>query len=169
MNFQKRNKSIVDFLFILALFCAFIVSALFIVLFGAQTYKRSVEDMNTNFTSRTAIAYLTEKIHSNDCSDGGIDIRTNNGQTVLVLNTHTKDIDYSTYLFIYDGYLTEFTCRSEMDFQYNMGAKIIAVSDFSVRKESDRLYEFHITDAEKNEMDFYVSLYSEAHGKGEGL
>ena len=52
MNFAKRNKSVVDFLFILALFGAFAITALFVVLFGARIYKTTVSNMNTNYEKR---------------------------------------------------------------------------------------------------------------------
>ena len=73
MNFAKRNKSIVDFLFILALFGAFAITALFVVLFGARVYKTTVSNMNTNFEKRTAMSYVTEKIRSHDYT-GGVEV-----------------------------------------------------------------------------------------------
>ena len=73
MNFAKRNKSVVDFLFILALFGAFAITALFVVLFGARIYKSTVANMNTNYEKRTAMSYITEKIRSHDYT-GGVDV-----------------------------------------------------------------------------------------------
>ena len=69
MNFEHSKKHTVDILFIITLFGAFIVSALFIVVLGAHVYESTVNDMESNFTSRTAIAYVTEKIRQHDSSD----------------------------------------------------------------------------------------------------
>ena len=57
-------------LFILALFAVFMISALFIVLFGARIYKKVVADADTNYNARTSIAYISEKIRQHDSEDG---------------------------------------------------------------------------------------------------
>ena len=102
MNFAKRNKSIVDFLFILALFGAFAITALFVVLFGAQIYKNTVSNMNTNFEKRTAMSYLTEKIRSHDYT-GGADVadlkslREDGEHSVLKLYQDIGDKRYGSF------------------------------------------------------------------------
>ncbi len=169
MNFAKRNKSIVDFLFILALFGAFAVTALFVVLFGAQVYRSTVSNMNTNFEKRTAMSYLTEKIRSHDYT-GGADVadlhslREDGEHSVLKLYQNVGDKRYVTYLFVSDGYLKEFTTDENYDFDYTTGANILAIKDFSVRKESDALYHFNITDTNDEKTEFFVTLYSGTDG-----
>ena len=130
MNFAKRNKSIVDFLFILALFGAFAITALFVMLFGARIYESTVANMNTNYEKRTGRKYVT-------------------------------------YLFVDDGYLKEFTVADDYDFNYNAGTPILAIKDFSVRKESDALYRFNITDTNGEKTEFFVTLYSGTDGDDE--
>ena len=169
MNFAKRNKSIVDFLFILALFGAFAITALFVVLFGAQVYKSTVSNMNTNFEKRTAMSYLTEKIRSHDYT-GGADVanlsslRTDGDHSVLKLYQDVGDKRYVTYLFVDEGYLKEFTADESYDFNSKAGTKILAIKDFSVRKESDSLYHFNITDTNGEKTEFFVTLYSGTDG-----
>ena len=105
MNFAKRNKSIVDFLFILALFGAFAITALFVVLFGARVYKTTVSNMNTNFEKRTAMSYVTEKIRSHDYT-GGVEVTDVGGtastdeHTALKLYQRMGDKNYVTYLYV---------------------------------------------------------------------
>ncbi len=169
MNFGKRNKSIVDFLFILALFGAFAITALFVVLFGAKIYRTTVSNMSTNYEKRTAMSYITEKIRSHDYTQG-IDVTdetgTGSGQdhTVLKLYQDMGDKRFVTYLFVSDGYLKEFTAEDSYDFRYDSGMEILAVSDFSVRKESDSLYHFNITDTNGEKTDFFVTMYSGTDG-----
>lgn len=170
MNFAKRNKSIVDFLFILALFGAFAITALFVVLFGAQIYKSTVSNMNTNYEKRTAMSYITEKIRSHDYT-GGADVadlhslRTDGDHSVLKLYQEIGDKRFVTYMFVADGYLKEFTADEQYDFDYNTGTNILAIKDFSVRKESDSLYHFHITDTNDENTEFFVALYSGTDGE----
>ena len=169
MNFAKRNKSIVDFLFILALFGAFAITALFVVLFGSRVYQTTVSNMNTNYEKRTAMSYLTEKIRSHDHT-GGIDVsdiasgNVSEDHSVLKLYQTEGDRKYVTYLFVADGYLKEFTTDENYDFDYSAGANILAIDDFSVRKESDGLYRFNITDTNGEKTEFFVTLYSGTDG-----
>ena len=159
MNFNKREKSIVDILFILALFCAFLISALFIVLFGAKIYRSTVADMDTNFTSRTSLSYITEKMRQHD-SVGGAKVTFIEDQPVLILNQENDGVNYCTYLFSHDGYLKEITAKEGFDFDFKSGQNILELSDFSVSEINDSLYQFCITDIDGNKIDFYVSLYS---------
>lgn len=169
MNFAKRNKSIVDFLFMLALFGAFAITALFVVLFGARIYKSTVSNMNTNFEKRTAMSYVTEKIRSHDHS-GGVEVDDMDSKSggadhsVLKLYQTVGDRRYVTYMFVADGHLKEFTTDENYDFDYSTGTDIIEVEEFSVRKESDGLYHFNITDAAGEKTEFFVTLYSQTDG-----
>lgn len=159
MNFNKREKSIVDILFILALFCAFLVSALFIVLFGAKIYRSTVADMDTNFTSRTALSYITEKMRQHD-SVGGAEVTFIDNQPVLILHQENDGSDYCTYLFSHDGYLKEITAKKGFEFDFTSGQNILELSEFTAEEIDDSLYRFHIADIDNNQIDFYVSLYS---------
>ncbi len=170
MNFAKRNKSIVDFLFILALFGAFAITALFVVLFGARIYRTTVSNMNTNYEKRTAMSYITEKIRSHDYS-GGADVsdidsdEAGDEHSVLKLYQTIGDKRFVTYLFLKDGYLMEFTSEDSYDFDYRTGTQILAINDFSVRKESEGLYRFNITDSNDEKTEFFVTLYSGTDGE----
>lgn len=166
MNFAKRDKSIMDFVFILALFAAFMITALFVVLFGSKVYTRTVSDMDKNFASRTALSYISEKVRSHDMNDGAdvldIDDVSLNGHSVLVLYTDTPSGRYATYMFVKDGYLKEYTAPENNDFDFNQGVDILAIDEFYVNKENDSLYSFHVVDANQEVTDFFVSLYSES-------
>lgn len=166
MNFAKRDKSIMDFVFILALFCAFMITALFVVLFGSRIYKKTVSDMDANFASRTALSYITEKVRSHDYNGGAdvadIDEVSINGHSILMLHTNTENGSYDTYLYVTDGYLKEYTAPAEDDFAYDRGTDILPIKEFAVNKETDALYSFHVVDDKGEVTDFYVTLYSEA-------
>ena len=70
MNLRHRDRSIVDIIFMITVFGVFMLSALFVVLFGAKIYKRTAHDMSVNFSSRTSLAYVTEKLHQHDRKNG---------------------------------------------------------------------------------------------------
>ena len=167
MNLLKRQKSIVDVIFMIAVFGVFMLSALFVVLFGAKVYKRTAHDMTTNFNSRTALAYVTEKIHQHD-RRGGVDITIEDGKPLLKLTQYINSDEYCTYLYEYDGYLKEVTAKGDVALLKSAGKNIIPLCDFNAVKKSDSLYYFRMMDEEGNETRFYVSLYSYTEPADEG-
>ena len=173
MKFGGRNKSIVDFLFIFALFGVFAVSALFVVVFGSKIYRRTVSDMQDNFQKRTALSYVTEKVRSHDYN-GGIDVENmieegarGDKYSVLKLSQMENGRKYVTYLFECDGYLKEFTACEDYDFDYKNGTNILPVREFNIIKKSDSLFEFEIVDDNQEWTRFYVTLYSATDGEAE--
>ena len=66
MNKQTYQQHMIDILFVLSLFCVFAVSSALLILFGADIYKKTVQQMENNYSTRTSIAYITEKIRQSD-------------------------------------------------------------------------------------------------------
>ena len=160
MNFKRRGRSIVDMLFILALFAVFMISALFIVLFGAKIYQRIIADSDTNYISRTSIAYISEKIHQHDERDG-VSVSYNNNAPVLRLSETYGDSMYYTYLYEQNSVLKEITCPAEYEPVFSAGQQILEITSFNVEEQNGNLYRFEITDVDGNEINFYVSVNSE--------
>ena len=163
MNFSKRNKSIIDFMFIIALFGAFAITGLFVILFGAKVYQNTVARMDANYASRTALSYVTEKIRAHDYANSdndAISMESVNGQSVLMLKDVVNDRTFITYLYVDEGYLKEFTADENYDFKYNQGTQIIKVKKFAIEQIKDALYSVDIVDEYSNDTMFYVSLYS---------
>ena len=164
MNFRRRGRSIVDMLFILALFAVFMISALFIVLFGARIYKRIVADSDTNYNARTSIAYISEKIRQHDTRDG-VDVIFDGDKPVLRLTETYGGVDYYTYMYELNGVLKEITSPAEYEPIYSAGQNILEVTSFQVEKVNDSLYKFDIQDVDANDINFYVTLYSRTEYK----
>lgn len=157
MKSTKRDRSKVDILFLLALFGVFLISALFIVLFGARIYKKTANDMETNFNARTSVSYITEKIHRNDIA-GGVAIANTDGSDMLMLRQFTDYGTYVTYLYLSDGYLREITLSENAPLEKSAGAKILALNDFSIEEINASLLEFYMTDASDTPTTFFVSI-----------
>lgn len=167
MKFGKRDKSIVDALFLLMVFAIFLVCALFVVLFGAKIYKNTVRQSSDSFFERTCYTYITEKVRQND-NIAGINISEVNGSPVIKLTKTYNDKDYVTYLFSDNGYLKEYTSLADSSFNPAAGTEIIEISSLKVTKCNNNLYEFLIADNNGNESDFYVSITSHI-GSGGGM
>lgn len=163
MNLLKRDRSIVDIIFMITVFGVFMLSALFVVLFGAKIYKKTAHDMSVNFSSRTSLAYVTEKLHQHDHKNG-IEIIEDASEPILKMSQFVNSDEYCTYLYEYDGYLKELTVRGDVDLVKSAGKNILKLNSFGVTRVSDSLYRFNIEDDEGNKTEFYVSLYSYSQG-----
>lgn len=159
MNLKTRNKPVVDILFLLALFSVFLISALFVVLFGAKIYRNTVAGMDENFKSRTSLSYVTEKMRQHDHTSGAY-VFDYEGTTVLRLSEEINENIYYTYLFENDGYLMELTAKSDYDFTPFGAQKIVATNGFDISEVSESLYRVTITDSEGSELSYYVAMYS---------
>ena len=65
MNALKRGRTW-QVLLSLVLLCFFAASALMVVIFGARVYRGTVAGSAENFSRRTAVSYLAEKIRQAD-------------------------------------------------------------------------------------------------------
>ncbi len=160
MNIRRAGKHTVDILFILALFGAFIVSALLIVVLGARVYQDTVDHASRSFATRTSLAYVTEKIRQHDESNS-VSVTEIEGQEVLRLAQVYENTSYYTYLYSYDGYLKELTVDDSYQPALSQGQNIIQIRDFNINPVSDSLYSFQITDTNDRVISFYVSVNSE--------
>lgn len=107
---QKQPKHIIDILFVIALFCLFALSAIFLISIGADIYGKTVNNMESNFDARTALAYVTEKIRQSDQKDQ-ITIGKLDDCQALIITSQSADSVYYTYLYEYDGQLKELMVR----------------------------------------------------------
>lgn len=159
MNLKNRNRPVVDILFLLALFSVFLISALFIVLFGARIYRNTASGMNENFKSRTVISYITEKIRQHDHEEG-VSVIDYNGTPVLRLADEIEDSLYYTYLYEDDGYLAELTAKSDFEFNKSGGQKIVKTDGFTIEAVSDALFKISLNISDGQTMTYYVSMRS---------
>ena len=161
---QERHF-VVDILFVLALFGVFAVSALVLVTIGADIYQHTVNDMNTNYDSRTAIAYITEKIRQSDCvlSDGtpAVSIGTLEQTPALILTDELDGEYYCTYLYLHDGWLRELYMRQGAYLGDNMedaGKNILELESLSYEQAAPNLLRVTMCMPDGNTKDLALSL-----------
>ena len=114
MKRRNEKKHVIDFLFPLAVFFVLAASSVAIVVLAS---------------GRTALAYVTEKMHQND-ENGAIADGTFDGENALVIRQRYDEKDYVTYLYAYDGYLRELFIRDGTEAKASDGRKILATKDF---------------------------------------
>lgn len=151
-----KNNHIVDLFFTLTLFGVFAISAIFVVFFGARVYENTVNSMTRNFTSRTAVSYIMEKIRHRD-TQGSITL-TNFDESPAVVLIRRKDLDFeTTYIYAKDGYLMEITVDGSDYPDTANGQRLLELNTFQVREVSTGMYYLSITDKDGNTDNAYIS------------
>lgn len=145
MRFQTRKNHVIDLLFPIAIFFVFAVSALTVILLAANIYQSTTARASENYNARTALSYISEKVHQNDI-DGGISAGIFDGCDSLILEQTFDDSNYFTYIYEDDGYLKELFVKEGIDASASSGKAIIPVSDFTVDDTGDGLFHFSVTD-----------------------
>ena len=160
---KNENRHVIDTIFVLALFAIFAVCALMLVSIGAGVYQKTVDDMNSNYNSRTTYSYIAEKLRQSDIS-GSVSIGQLDDLSALVLSEEIEGNIYSTYLYAYDGYLRELFVSPDFiisDQAKNAGQKLLQIKDFSIQQISSGLYKFSMTTNDNQKLELFVSPKSE--------
>lgn len=167
MNRQKHF--VVDILFVLALFGVFTVSALILVTIGAKVYQRTVNDMSSNYETRTSVAYISEKLRQHDSaltSEAGLEnsvcLSDLAGCPSLLLKQQTAGRTYFTYLYFYEGHLKELLIDSNTqlgDSAPAAGQNIMELSDFSIEQPKDNLFCVTLVLPEGGSYRFFISSH----------
>ena len=111
MRERTERKHVIDFLFPLALFFVLTATSVALVVLASGTYSRQVQDSEDSFASRTALSYVTEKIHQAD-EYGAVYAGTFDGQDAIVIRQTYSEQTYVTYLYEYAFYSGWFRCKS---------------------------------------------------------
>lgn len=152
----KQENHIIDILFVIALFCIFALSAIFLISVGADIYGKTVSHMESNFNQRTSFAYVTEKVRQSDVS-GSIGIGSLEDIPALTITQEINGNEYITYLYQHENMLKELMVRSDTPLGPEAGQDILALSDFSLNAVNDNLYHFTIISQEGETCSLYVS------------
>ena len=131
MDLKNARKHSTDILFVLLLFLVFTSSALAVILLGAKVYQNTASRMESNYTVRTALAYVTEKIRHADES-GAISPGELDGLPALILSQEIEGTSYRTYLYFQDGALKELLTEASREVTPEQGTAIVSLAGFSI-------------------------------------
>ena len=159
MKHMSERRHVIDFLFPLALFFVLTATSVALVVLASGIYSRQVNDSEDSFSSRTALAYVTEKLHQNDTCDT-IDAGSFDGQNAIIIRQTYADQPYVTYLYQYDGYLRELFIREDVSATASDGRKILSVNNFTFEKSQNGIFHLSCTNEDGSISDTYVSIKS---------
>lgn len=162
MNHKTQEKHfIVDILFVLALFGVFAVSALALVTIGADVYQHTVEDMDVNYESRTAVSYIMEKVRQNDTTDS-IFLTTLEDAPALCMLSEIDEDTYCTYLYYYEGHLKELFMRQGASLGGQLlpaGTDILELADLDFSYADDNLIRVSLQTPSGETHTFYIHVH----------
>lgn len=149
MKYRDQNGHTIDLIFPIAVFSVFAASALAVLLLAANIYNKQTADADANYMSRISLFYVNEKIHQND-KDGGISVKTIEGQDCLALETSLNDVLYTTYIYEHEGMLKELFIRNDVTAHLKDGKAIMEIRDFTIEIIGKGLYRFSSLDPDGN-------------------
>lgn len=161
MRFSHRPQHVIDFLFPVALFFVFALSALTVILLATNVYRETASESSLNYTAQTSLSYIREKISQADC-DGNVTLTTFDSCDALCLTTQQEAITYHTYIYVYDGSLCELFVREGSTASAADGRKILSVQDFSMAEIAPDLYAFTCTTTDHDTAQTVVAVRSHA-------
>lgn len=165
---RKNNKSIhtVDILFPLLFVLLFCFCALLVVMQGARIYEKTAAGLQENYTVRTAVSYLQEKVR--ECGDeSDIELKQIGGRQVLIIDSAYAGETYASYIYLEDGKLKElFMKKDDTLADLQGGQELVELDAFSVSKRENGLLEFTVS-ADDQQETVYVRMPVEADGTPE--
>lgn len=135
------KKHVIDFLFPILLFLTFAASSLVLILLAANIYQKTTKMADANYENRTALTYISEKIHQNDAY-GQISIETFHGKDSLRICQTFNQTAYQTYIYEEDGMLKELFLKEGVDSQDADGRSVMQIKNLQMRKIKPGLFSF---------------------------
>lgn len=157
---EKRRQHSIDFLFPVALFFLFTLSAVIMMLFASRIYQSSVEQASRNDDARTALSYISEKVHQNDVADA-LSLGTFDGCEALILKQTYGETSYYTYIYAHDGALKELFLQEGAVATAANGKAILSIDAFSISQTTDRLFKCSCTDTFGNTSSILIGCQSQ--------
>ncbi|MCL2865694.1 MAG: DUF4860 domain-containing protein [Lachnospiraceae bacterium] len=162
MNTYKNKPHVFDTLFVTLLFFVFLLCALSIIVIGSSVYQNSAAQMNELFATKTATAYLTQKIRQNDV-DGNIDKATfADGDALLIRQTIGENL-YHTFIYVYQGQLMELFILDGVDASPASGKAIMDLESMGIQRKTPNLLHITLTDQQGNADSISIAERSRAH------
>ncbi len=130
---MNEHKSLTDFT-VLIIYGLFIILIIVSLMIGTRYYYQ-VSKINSEDTYlRSTVSYLSNKIRNNETTNG-IKIEEHEKINCLVID----DLTNKTYLYVYEGYLREYSLTSDGTFIPSVGDKISKMDSIDYELDEDSL------------------------------
>lgn len=160
MEKRGRNRHTIDIIFPLTFMLMFGFCALLVVMQGARIYEKTTAGLRENYTVRTAVTYLQEKVREHS-DPARVSVVSTECGPMLRLEQSRGGKDYVTCIYQKDGSLRELFCLKDSGFSPDAGQELMPVDDFSVEKEEDDLLKATVS-WNRQEETVFLRLYADA-------
>ncbi|OUQ57424.1 hypothetical protein B5E58_09310 [Tyzzerella sp. An114] len=126
-------------LVILILFLVFALSSVSVLMYGTKVYKSVTEKTNENYSLRTGLIYLSNKIKAADKSSIYMD--TYQKVDMLVIPEEIEGQMYETRIYCYNGQLREIFTDVGNDIPLDGGLYITDMKNLTISEKNKGLLE----------------------------
>ena len=126
---RKRGVRRIDNMAVLLLFLMFAVGVMCVLLCGAGSYKKIVENCADSTDIRSGIRYLQTKLRRSGGADC-VSLEERDGEAVLVIREETESGSYVTRIYCEDGWLRELF-SAEGDWDSSAGEPVLEMRSLS--------------------------------------
>jgi len=118
----------------MALFTVFALCLTLVLLMGASSFRGVSQRAEQQYSERTPLLYLSQKIRSFDRSDG-VGIENINGITTLVLT----EASYDVFIYHHDGHIKELLVFHGDRIDLDIGIDVFAAQSMELERVSESL------------------------------
>ncbi len=156
----QTNRSMLDLFLILVLLCGFTISALIIVMIGANVYKSVAGDMQSNFDLRIPLSYISTKVKQHDQA-GAVYISEKEGTQVLILESTENKVVYETWIYPRDNQLYEVMIEKGQELSLSDGMAILPIKGLDIKMNTPSLLQVTSYDQTGKTLDLSLNLRSD--------
>lgn len=154
MKTTLQRKHSMDTLFMILLFSFFVTFLLLLLLFSSKAYQASADGSRENNELRTAMSYITTKVHQHDASDA-VFYGEVEGLPALCLRDKIEERDFITYIFLDGDELKELFTSSENSPVRMLGTPFCEMNLFDIELLDHGLYKISLTDTSGHSGDIF--------------
>lgn len=134
-NPRQKARHSADMIFVLVLFAFLVLTGLLLISMGTGVFEQVLSNMNRNDRTRTASAYILQKVRQNQDA-GAIQTGNLDGYPAVQIRQNIDGQDYTTWLYCDGIHLKELLARSDNDsLRASAGSDILELKKMAVSEE----------------------------------
>lgn len=147
MRKRERTHNI-ELIFTVSLFYVFLISAILVIVIGANVYRGIQQTSEENYGMRTSLAYVMEKIRQGD-AEGSVTVGSlDDGTQAILLSSTYNDVSYTTYIYTCENEMRELFLKDGSSSAAADGTVLIQDVSLSFEETEDGIIQVTATDSE---------------------
>ena len=151
----KSRSHGINMIFPLILLCVFVLCAVTLILFAAGVYRLSASQESENYSTRTSLSYLTEKIRQGN-GEAVVD-SFGDGDAIVLFEEDGGQV-FKTWLYVHDGTLRELFIAEGTGAGPESGTEVMELDAMDVEARGDNLLYVRCEKAGLRTAEGFISL-----------